>query len=206
MLASLLATASAASTPSTDQINVPLVGQPGNDDFGLPASYPTCTTCTWWSPVHRSYGHLETSMDAITTGAWAAYQQQQPYRALGAGQCAWPYQWYCYAHSINIRCGLQLRVYHNMPEWQWWPIMRLAAGQLNPQCVTAQWQGASRSVIDCCPCCAGCWEDPAHHVLGCRGLSDMRMQCPALPQVACQGSRRWRRGAHMHAAVSCSAL
>jgi hypothetical protein len=62
--------------------------------------------------------------------------------------------------------------------------MRLATGQLNLHCVTAHWRGASRSVSDCCPCCAGCLEDPAHYVLECRGLGDIRAQYPALTQAA----------------------
>ena len=126
---------------------------------------------------------VETSMDAITTCAWAAYQQP-PYRGLGAASVPGR-TLYCYAQNfISINGSLQRKVYHNVPEWQWRPIMRLATGRLNLHCVTAHWHGASRSVSDRCPCCAGCLEDPAHYVLECRGLGDIRAQYPALTQAA----------------------
>ena len=102
--------------------------------------------------------------------------------------------------STSLNSSLQLRqVYHNVPEWQWRPIMRLATGRLNLHCVTAHWHGAGRSVSDCCPLLCRLFGGPGTLCFRVPRPWRLLSAVPCPDASGCCGSSQW--GAHSHAAV-----
>ena len=92
----------------------------------------------------------------------------------------------CYAqHFSELHAGVERQVYHNTPAWQWRPIMHLATGRLLLRCATSRWKGPQRTAAACpCGACQGGLEDPAHYVLECAGLADLRARYPAVMAAA----------------------
>ena len=95
----------------------------------------------------------------------------------------------CFAqHFSALHAGIEQHVYHNIPAWQWKPIMQLATGGLLLlllRCGTSRWKG-SQSTVGACPCaaCGGQLEDPVHNVLERAGLADLRARYPAVLAAA----------------------
>jgi hypothetical protein len=130
---------------------------------------------------------VEASMDYITTANWDIMGGLEPYRVM----CQAPggangLTMVCFAqHFAALHAGLGRQVYHNIPAWQWRPIMQLVTGRLLLRCVTSRWKGPQRT-SGACPCsaCSGALEDPAHYVLECAGLTDLRARYPAVVAAA----------------------
>jgi hypothetical protein len=111
----------------------------------------------------------------------------QQYRALCTAPGTVPaLTMICYAqHFSELHAGVERQVYHNTPAWQWRPIMQLATGRLLLRCATSRWKGPQRTTGACpCDACHGCLEDPAHYVLECAGLADLRARYPAVMDAA----------------------
>ena len=134
-----------------------------------------------WS-VQLQPVQVEISMDAMETANWESYMQPF-YRHLpnirGIGRTLYYYA----QHFSCMHTGAKRQVYHNIPQWQWRPIMQLATGQTKLRCITSRWQGYHDTAADC-PCCPGHLEDPVHYVLQCPGLADIRHQFGAVDDAA----------------------
>ena len=120
---------------------------------------------------------VEASMDAITAANWKILRDYTPYRTMCQAPMASGLTLVCFAqHFSALHAGIgRPHVYHNIPAWQWKPIMQLATGRLLLRCVTSHWKGPQRT-SGSCPgaACAGQLEDPVHYVLECAGLADLR--------------------------------
>jgi hypothetical protein len=99
-------------------------------------------------------------MDELETAKWDSYMRPF-YRGLpnvrGIGRTLYYYA----QHFSCLHNGSKRQVCHNIPKWQWRPIIQLATGQTKLRCITSRWQGYHDTATDC-PCCPGQLEDPVH--------------------------------------------
>ena len=99
---------------------------------------------------------VEASMDAITAANWEILRDYTPYRTMCQEPRASGLTLVCFAqHFSALHAGIERHVYHNMPAWQWKPIMQLVTGRLLLRCGTSHWKGPQRT-SGSCPC-AACW-------------------------------------------------